>query len=64
MCRVYIIVYAHNLMPQNEGYIAAVKCFEIWCPMTPLFYREYLNDSYHSGVTRVRAHAWCFVVCM
>uniref|UniRef100_A0A674NAG4 General transcription and DNA repair factor IIH helicase/translocase subunit XPB n=1 Tax=Takifugu rubripes TaxID=31033 RepID=A0A674NAG4_TAKRU len=27
---------------QNNGYIAKVQCAEVWCPMTPEFYREYV----------------------
>eukprot|EP00116_Pleurobrachia_bachei_P002369 sb/3462631/ len=27
---------------QNNGFIARVHCSEVWCPMTPEFYREYL----------------------
>ncbi|XP_041057539.1 general transcription and DNA repair factor IIH helicase subunit XPB isoform X2 [Carcharodon carcharias] len=27
---------------QNSGYIAKVQCAEVWCPMSPEFYREYV----------------------
>lgn len=27
----------------NNGYLARVQCAEVWCQMTPEFYREYLN---------------------
>lgn len=27
---------------QKAGYIATVKCMEVWCEMTPEFYHEYL----------------------
>ncbi|XP_067843062.1 general transcription and DNA repair factor IIH helicase/translocase subunit XPB [Heptranchias perlo] len=27
---------------QNCGYIAKVQCAEVWCPMSPEFYREYV----------------------
>uniref|UniRef100_A0A8D0A178 DNA 3'-5' helicase n=1 Tax=Sander lucioperca TaxID=283035 RepID=A0A8D0A178_SANLU len=27
---------------QNNGYIAKVQCAEVWCPMSPEFYREYV----------------------
>lgn len=27
----------------KDGHIATVQCAEVWCPMTPEFYREYLN---------------------
>ncbi|CAG5097082.1 Oidioi.mRNA.OKI2018_I69.XSR.g14925.t1.cds [Oikopleura dioica] len=27
----------------NNGYLARVQCAEVWCPMAPEFYREYLN---------------------
>ncbi|GIY74793.1 general transcription and DNA repair factor IIH helicase subunit XPB [Caerostris extrusa] len=33
---------ANWLELQNGGYIAKVQCAEVWCPMTPEFYREYL----------------------
>lgn len=26
-----------------QGYLARVKCAEVWCPMSPEFYREYLG---------------------
>jgi hypothetical protein len=28
----------------NNGFIAKVKCWEIWCPMTAEFYIEYLQS--------------------
>ncbi|TNN74536.1 TFIIH basal transcription factor complex helicase XPB subunit [Liparis tanakae] len=28
---------------QNNGYIAKVQCAEVWCPMSPEFYREYVS---------------------
>ncbi|CAH1112643.1 unnamed protein product [Psylliodes chrysocephalus] len=33
---------ANWLELQKRGYIAKVQCAEVWCPMTPEFYREYL----------------------
>lgn len=37
-------LYEANWMElQNNGYIARVQCAEVWCPMAPEFYREYLN---------------------
>ncbi|XP_060086074.1 general transcription and DNA repair factor IIH helicase subunit XPB-like [Ylistrum balloti] len=37
-------LYEANWMElQNKGFIARVQCAEVWCPMTPEFYREYLN---------------------
>lgn len=30
---------------QANGYIATVSCAEVWCEMTPEFYREYLKAS-------------------
>ncbi|KAJ8924835.1 hypothetical protein NQ315_000989 [Exocentrus adspersus] len=33
---------ANWLELQKKGYIARVQCAEVWCPMTPEFYREYL----------------------
>ena len=37
-------LYEANWMElQNGGYIAKVQCAEVWCPMSPEFYREYLS---------------------
>uniref|UniRef100_A0A6P8IG39 General transcription and DNA repair factor IIH helicase/translocase subunit XPB n=1 Tax=Actinia tenebrosa TaxID=6105 RepID=A0A6P8IG39_ACTTE len=36
-------LYEANWMElQNNGFIARVQCAEVWCPMTPEFYSEYL----------------------
>ncbi|XP_005154126.2 general transcription and DNA repair factor IIH helicase/translocase subunit XPB [Melopsittacus undulatus] len=36
-------LYEANWMElQNNGYIAKVQCAEVWCPMSPEFYREYI----------------------
>ncbi|XP_003931625.1 general transcription and DNA repair factor IIH helicase/translocase subunit XPB [Saimiri boliviensis] len=36
-------LYEANWMElQNNGYIANVQCAEVWCPMSPEFYREYV----------------------
>uniref|UniRef100_A0A8C4WWI3 General transcription and DNA repair factor IIH helicase/translocase subunit XPB n=1 Tax=Eptatretus burgeri TaxID=7764 RepID=A0A8C4WWI3_EPTBU len=36
-------LYEANWMElQNAGFIAKVQCAEVWCPMTPEFYREYV----------------------
>ncbi|KAI1308682.1 General transcription and DNA repair factor IIH helicase subunit XPB [Halotydeus destructor] len=34
---------ANWLELQNGGYIAKVQCAEVWCKMSPEFYREYLS---------------------
>ncbi|XP_046737072.1 general transcription and DNA repair factor IIH helicase subunit XPB [Diprion similis] len=34
---------ANWLELQKRGFIARVQCAEVWCPMTPEFYREYLS---------------------
>ena len=34
---------ANWLELQNRGFLAKVQCCEVWCPMTPEFYREYLS---------------------
>lgn len=34
---------ANWLELSHGGFIARVQCAEVWCPMTPEFYREYLN---------------------
>ena len=31
---------------QENGYIARVQCVEVWCEMTPRFYRAYLSKEY------------------
>lgn len=37
-------LYEANWMElQNNGFIARVQCAEVWCSMTPEFYREYLT---------------------
>ncbi|XP_065905045.1 general transcription and DNA repair factor IIH helicase/translocase subunit XPB-like [Dysidea avara] len=37
-------LYEANWMElQNSGFIAKVQCGEVWCPMTPEFYAEYLQ---------------------
>jgi len=37
-------LYEANWMDlQKMGWIANVMCAEVWCPMTPQFYREYLK---------------------
>lgn len=33
---------ANWLELQNRGFLAKVQCCEVWCPMAPEFYREYL----------------------
>ncbi|XP_077009598.1 general transcription and DNA repair factor IIH helicase/translocase subunit XPB isoform X2 [Tamandua tetradactyla] len=36
-------LYEANWMElENSGYIAKVQCAEVWCPMSPEFYREYV----------------------
>nr|XP_054767701.1 general transcription and DNA repair factor IIH helicase subunit XPB-like [Lytechinus pictus] len=36
-------LYEANWMElQNRGFIARVQCAEVWCPMAPEFFREYL----------------------
>ena len=34
---------ANWLELQKRGFIARVQCAEVWCPMSPEFYREYLG---------------------
>jgi len=39
-------LYEANWMElQDNGYLARVQCAEVWCPMSPEFYREYLDLS-------------------
>lgn len=38
-------LYEANWMDlAKDGHIATVQCAEVWCPMTPEFYREYLRN--------------------
>ncbi|ODN83005.1 hypothetical protein L202_01236 [Cryptococcus amylolentus CBS 6039] len=38
-------LYEANWMDlAKNGHIATVQCAEVWCPMTPQFYREYLRN--------------------
>ncbi|EJT47899.1 general RNA polymerase II transcription factor [Trichosporon asahii var. asahii CBS 2479] len=38
-------LYEANWMDlAKNGHIATVQCAEVWCPMTPEFYREYLRN--------------------
>ncbi|KAL0483228.1 DNA excision repair protein ERCC [Acrasis kona] len=32
---------------QKKGHLATVHCVEVWCPMTPEFYREYLTTNHN-----------------
>lgn len=46
-------LYEANWMDlQAAGYIANVSCSEVWCPMTPAFYREYLCEDYSMHLRR------------
>jgi len=37
-------LYEANWMDLTQsGFLANVQCIEVWCPMTPAFYREYLR---------------------
>ena len=36
-------IIANWLELSHEGYIAKVQCAEVWCKMSPEFYREYLS---------------------
>ncbi|KNC73058.1 hypothetical protein SARC_14381 [Sphaeroforma arctica JP610] len=39
-------LYEANWMDlQNEGFLAKVKCWEVWCDMTPEFYYHYLRQT-------------------
>ncbi|ORX41081.1 putative general RNA polymerase II transcription factor [Kockovaella imperatae] len=39
-------LYEANWMDlAKNGHIATVQCAEVWCPMTPEFYREYLRTA-------------------
>lgn len=39
-------LYEANWMELAEqGHIAKVQCAEVWCPMTPEFYTEYLQEN-------------------
>jgi len=58
---------ANWLELQKRGFIARVQCAEVWCPMTPEFYREYLmcktskklvyiHEQFHISDTDVSLH--------
>jgi DNA excision repair protein ERCC-3 len=32
---------------QKKGHLAQVSCVEVWCPMTPEFYKEYLTTNHN-----------------
>ncbi|KAJ1981857.1 DNA repair helicase RAD25 [Dimargaris verticillata] len=39
-------LYEANWMDlSSQGHIATVQCAEVWCEMTPEFYREYLSET-------------------
>ena len=38
---------------QERGFIAKVSCAEVWCQMTPEFYREYLRAEASNNMTRM-----------
>jgi DNA excision repair protein ERCC-3 len=39
-------LYETNWMDlQDKGFLARVECIEIWCPMTPEYFREYLTST-------------------
>jgi len=44
---------ANWLELQKKGFIARVQCAEVWCPMTPEFYREYLGCKMSKKLVRV-----------
>lgn len=37
----------------QQGYLASVQCIEVWCPMTPEFYKEYLKYGNYSNINSV-----------
>eukprot|EP01052_Picozoa_sp_SAG31_P022859 SAG31_NODE_1843_length_7106_cov_7.400742_1_plen_527_part_00 len=46
---------------QNAEYIARVKCAEVWVPMTPEFYSEYLDERPHLNAAyrwQLRKNLW------
>lgn len=57
-------LYEANWMElQEDGYIAKVKCAEVWVPMTKAFFREYLSDQQSLGIdatqrAHLRRHLW------
>ncbi|KAJ2906879.1 uncharacterized protein MKZ38_010377 [Zalerion maritima] len=41
-------LYEANWMElSQQGHIARVQCAEVWCPMSPEFYEEYLDSAKH-----------------
>eukprot|EP00039_Didymoeca_costata_P030669 m.30818 g.30818 ORF g.30818 m.30818 type:complete len:815 (+) comp8244_c0_seq1:331-2775(+) len=50
-------LYEANWMDlQNEGYIAKVRCSEVWVSMTPQFYKWYLSDHADSGLSKAHVN--------
>lgn len=56
---IYMNIYQCSCQYNAVGYLASVQCIEVWCPMTPPFFKEYLKygnyksdqwASYQSGV--------------
>ncbi|KAF7990225.1 hypothetical protein HCN44_000030 [Aphidius gifuensis] len=41
---------ANWLELQKRGFIARVQCAEVWCPMVPEFYREYLTSKVNKKI--------------
>jgi superfamily II DNA or RNA helicase len=50
---------ANWLELQKRGFIARVQCAEVWCPMAPEFYREYLMCK--TSKKLVSFHEKCFI---
>lgn len=63
---------ANWLELQQKGYLARVQCAEVWCPMAPEFYREYLAtktakkmvSNFISTEILVSTHELFFSSCM
>lgn len=53
---------ANWLELQKRGFIARVQCAEVWCPMTPEFYREYLACKMSRKL--VRFCYYIYIICI
>jgi DNA or RNA helicases of superfamily II len=50
---------ANWLELQKRGFIARVQCAEVWCPMTPEFYREYLMCKTSKKLVYIQEQFFC-----
>jgi len=54
---------ANWLELQKKGYLARVQCAEVWCPMAPEFYREYLTTRSRKKALLISMNPNKFRIC-